>query len=72
VIVTIDFDSPGQQRLRRWIDTLLDALEAEPNAIPGMTCGHFYASLAGLPGAQLVEWSSQAHDDALARHGRAD
>jgi hypothetical protein len=71
VIVTIGFDGSDEQRLRRWIDAVVDALEAEPNAIPGMISGHFHASLAGNRVLNYAEWTSeQAYDDALA-HGPA-
>jgi hypothetical protein len=69
VTVTIDFEGSDDQRLRGWIDVVVDALEAEPNAIPGMICGHFHASLAGNRALNYAEWTSeQAYDDALA-HG---
>jgi Antibiotic biosynthesis monooxygenase len=59
VIVTIDFDGSDEQRLRGWINAVVDALEAEPNAIPGMICGHFHASLAGNRVLNYAEWTSE-------------
>jgi hypothetical protein len=67
VIVTIDFDGPDGQRLRRWIDGVVDALEAEPHPIPGMIRAHFHASTDGNQVLNYAEWTSErAYDEALA------
>jgi hypothetical protein len=67
VINTVDFEGPDEQRLRRWIDNVVDALEAEPNAIPGMISAHLHVSTTGDRVLNFAEWTSErAYDEALA------
>lgn len=67
VINTVDFDGPDEQRLRQWIDNVVDALEAEPSAIPGMISAHLHVSTTGDRVLNFAEWTSeQAYDEALA------
>jgi hypothetical protein len=67
VINTVDFDGPDEQRLRQWIDNVVDALEAEPNAIPGMISAHLHVSITGDRVLNFAEWTSErAYDEALA------
>lgn len=66
VFVTIEFDGPDPQRQRRWIDSVLDALEAEPKPIPGMIAAHFHTSTDGTQVLNYAEWTSEhAYDEAL-------
>jgi Antibiotic biosynthesis monooxygenase len=69
VINTVEFDGPDEPRLRRWIDGVIDALEAEPNDIPGLICAHLHVSSVGTRVLNFAEWTSeQAYDEALS-HG---
>ncbi|MBA3372880.1 MAG: antibiotic biosynthesis monooxygenase [Euzebyaceae bacterium] len=47
---------------------MLDALEAEPEPVPGLTSAQFHASTDGRQVINYAEWTSeQAHSDALDR-----
>lgn len=68
VFVTIDFDGPGPERQRRWIDGVLAAFEAEPEPVPGLIAAHFHTSIDGTQVINYAEWSSErAYDEALNR-----
>jgi hypothetical protein len=67
VIVTIDFDGPDRHRQAHWVDTVVSALETEPEATPGLIAAHFHRSIDGAKVVNYAEWTSeQAHRDALA------
>ncbi len=68
VIVVIEFDAPSVQRQQRWIDGVLDALEAETEPVPGLMAAHFHTSTDGRRVINYAEWfSDQAYSDALDR-----
>jgi deazaflavin-dependent oxidoreductase (nitroreductase family) len=71
VVVSVEFDGPDQQRQRRWVDTVLDALAAETEPHPGGISGHFHVSTDGTRVLNYAEWTDEdAHHDALERSGR--
>lgn len=71
VIVSVEFDGPDEQRQRRWIDTVFEALDAETELHPGGISGHFHVSTDGTRVLNYAEWTSEeAHRDALERSGQ--
>jgi Antibiotic biosynthesis monooxygenase len=71
VVNTVDFDGPDEDRLRRWIDGVVDALEAEPDGIPGLICAHLHVSATGTRVLNFAEWTTEeAYDGALAKGPR--
>jgi hypothetical protein len=67
VIDTVDFDGQNEQRLYRWIDGVIDALEAEPDDIPGLICAYLHVSASGTRVVNFAEWTSErAYAEALA------
>jgi len=71
VAVTVEFDGPDAQRLRRWIDTVFDALEAEAGPHPGGISGHFHVSTDGTRVLNYAEWTDEAaHREAVERSGQ--
>jgi hypothetical protein len=66
VIVSIDFEGPDRHRQAHWVDTVVTALETEPEANPGLIAAHFHRSVDGTKVVNYAEWTSdQAHNDAL-------
>jgi hypothetical protein len=66
VIVTIDFEGPDRHRQAHWVDTVVSALETDPDATPGLIAAHFHRSIDGAKVVNYAEWTSeQAHHDAL-------
>ncbi|GAA0930694.1 hypothetical protein [Nonomuraea longicatena] len=71
VVVDVEFDGPDAQRQRRWIDTVLNAVAAEPEPHPGGISGHFHVSTDGARVLNYAEWTDEdSHRDALAGSGR--
>jgi hypothetical protein len=71
VIVSVQFDGPDQQRQRKWIDTVFEALEAETELHPGGISGHFHVSLDGTRVLNYAEWIDEnSHRDALEKSGQ--
>jgi hypothetical protein len=71
VIVSIEFDDADPVRQRAWVDTVFDAIEAEPVAIGGGISGHFHASVDGTRALNYAEWTDEAaHQAALDRSGQ--
>jgi Antibiotic biosynthesis monooxygenase len=71
VIVSIEFDGPDEQRQKRWIDAVFEALEAEAAPHPGGISGHFHLSSDGARVLNYAEWTSEeAHREALERSGQ--
>lgn len=71
VIVNVEFAGPGEQRLRRWVDTVFEALDAEPILHPGGIAGYFHLSLDGTRVLNYAEWTSEdAHREALENSGQ--
>lgn len=70
VAITIDFDGPDEARARTWIDTVFEALDAEPSPPAGGIGGHFHISLDGTRVFNYAEWIDEAsHVAALERSG---
>jgi Antibiotic biosynthesis monooxygenase len=71
VIVSVEFDGPDEQRQRRWVDTVFEALDAETEPHPGGISGHFHISVDGARVLNYAEWTSEeAHRDAIERSGQ--
>ncbi|MCI0391823.1 MAG: antibiotic biosynthesis monooxygenase [Acidobacteria bacterium] len=71
VIVSVEFDGPDEQRQRRWVDTVFEALEAETEPHPGGISGHFHLSVDGARVLNYAEWTSEeAHREAVERSGQ--
>jgi hypothetical protein len=71
VIVSIEFDGADEQRQRRWVDTVFEALEAETELHPGGISGHFHISADGTRVLNYAEWTSEeTHRDAIERSGQ--
>ncbi|WP_170991103.1 nitroreductase/quinone reductase family protein [Herbidospora galbida] len=65
VAVEAEFDAPDPDRLRRWIDTVFDAMAAE-DPHPGGISGRFHTSLDGTRMLNLAGWTgAEAHEEAL-------
>jgi Antibiotic biosynthesis monooxygenase len=66
VLVTIDFADDVDEPARRWVDSVIAAIEAEPEPIPGLVAGHFHLSEDRRRVVNYAEWTSeQAYDLAL-------
>jgi hypothetical protein len=66
VIVTVDFEGADRHRQAHWVDTVISALEAEPEGTPGLIAAHFHRSIDGTRVVNYAEWASeQAHRDAV-------
>jgi Antibiotic biosynthesis monooxygenase len=71
VIVSIEFDGADEQRQRRWVDAVFEALEAETELHPGGISGYFHISVDGTRVLNYAEWTSEeAHRDAIERSGQ--
>lgn len=70
VAVDVEFDGPDPARQRDWVDTVFEALGADPAPAPGGISGHFHLGTDGTRVLNYAEWeSAQAHIDALAGPG---
>jgi heme-degrading monooxygenase HmoA len=71
VIVSVEFDGPDEQRQKRWVDTVFEALEAEIEPHPGGISGHFHICVDGTRVLNYAEWTSEeAHREAIERSGQ--
>ena len=71
VIVSVEFEGPDERRQRRWIDTVFEAMAAEPLLPPGGISGHFHISIDGTRVLNYAEWTNEkAHQDALDQSGQ--
>jgi hypothetical protein len=71
VIVSVEFDGPDEQRQKRWVDTVFEALEAETELHPGGISGHFHVSVDGARVLNYAEWTDEnAHREAIERSGQ--
>ncbi|GAB1818939.1 antibiotic biosynthesis monooxygenase [Herbidospora sp. RD11066] len=67
VLVDVRFDGPDPARLRRWIDAVFTALEAETEPHPGGISADFLVSADGTRVLNFAEWTSaEAHENAVA------
>ncbi|MFI2782088.1 antibiotic biosynthesis monooxygenase [Streptomyces sp. ALB3] len=70
VIVDVEFAGPDPARQRDWVDAVFEALESEPEPVPGGLTAHFHLGTAGDRVLNYAEWeTAQAHVDALASGG---
>jgi hypothetical protein len=70
VVVSVEFDAADAARQRAWIDTVFEAIEAEPTPIAGGIAGHFHVSADGTRVLNYAEWVDEAsHQAALDRAG---
>ncbi len=66
VVVSVEFDGPDQQRQRRWVDTVFDAMAGETEPHPGGISAHFHVSTDSTRILNYAEWTDeQAHRNAL-------
>lgn len=71
VIVSVEFAGPNQQRQRRWVDTVFNALDAEPELPAGGISGYFHVSLDGGRVLNYATWTDEkSHRDALEGSGQ--
>jgi Antibiotic biosynthesis monooxygenase len=71
VVVSVEFDGPDEQRQKQWVDSVFEALEAEPEPHPGGISGHFHLSVDGVRVLNYAEWTSEeAHCEAIERSGQ--
>ncbi|MFE4060741.1 antibiotic biosynthesis monooxygenase [Streptomyces sp. NPDC059096] len=70
VIVDVEFEGPDPARGRDWADTVLQAIETDPDPAPGGISAFFHVSTDGTRVLDLAGWESeQAHADAVAARG---
>ncbi|MEO8660406.1 MAG: NAD(P)H-binding protein [Bryobacteraceae bacterium] len=71
VVVSVEFDGADEQRQRQWVDTVFEALEAEPVLPQGGISGHFHVSTDGTRVINYAEWTTaEAHEAALEQSGQ--
>ena len=71
VVVEVKFDGPDEPRQRRWVDTVFEALDAEPVLHPGGIAGYFHLSIDGTRVLNYAEWTSEeAHCEAIENSGQ--
>ena len=69
-IVIVEVQTDGHDTARQWIDTVFDALAAEPTPHPGGISGHFHVSLDGTRVLNYAEWVDEAsHVEAVSGTG---
>lgn len=67
IAVSIEFEGPDEERLRRWVDGWFRGDESEVDDFDGLLAAHFHVSTDGTRVLNYAEWvSEQAHIDALA------
>ncbi|MGW4469957.1 nitroreductase family deazaflavin-dependent oxidoreductase [Nonomuraea sp. NPDC004354] len=71
VAAGVGFDGPDPERQRRWVDTVLAALDGETAPAPGGISGYFHVSTDGTRALAYAEWTDeQAHRDAVEGSGQ--
>ncbi|GGP44055.1 NAD(P)H-binding protein [Saccharothrix coeruleofusca] len=71
VVVSVEFDGPDEQRQRRWVDTVFDALTSEAAPPAGLISANFHLSTDGTRLINYAEWTdARAHRDAMAKSGQ--
>jgi hypothetical protein len=71
VTVSVEFDGPDEGRQRRWVDTVFEALAAEPALHPGGISGHFHISTDGTRVLNYAEWiDEESHREAIEKSGQ--
>lgn len=70
VIVEVEFEGPGAERQKAWVDAVFEALASDPVPAPGGISAHFHVSTDGTRVLNYAQWETeQAHIDALAAPG---
>jgi NAD(P)-dependent dehydrogenase (short-subunit alcohol dehydrogenase family) len=70
VAVNVEFDGADENRQRQWVDSVLEALDAESELPRGGIAGHFHVSTDGTRVLNYAEWTDeQAHIAALEKNG---
>lgn len=71
VLVWVEFDGPDERRQRRWVDIVIDALDAENDLPAGGISGHFHLSSDGTRVLNYAEWTDKdSHQRALDPSGQ--
>lgn len=71
VFVSVEFESADEDRQRRWVDTVFDAVSSDPDLPAGGISGYFHLSLDGTRVLNYAEWVDEAaHREALERSGQ--
>jgi len=71
VMVSVEFEGPDEQRQRRWIDTVFDAIHDETELPPGGISGYFHTSIDGTRVLNYAEWiDEESHRWAIERSGQ--
>ena len=71
VMVTIEFEGPDHDRLRRWADLVFEAMSEETEPPAGGLGAHFHLSTDGTRILNYAEWTSaEAHIAALESSGQ--
>jgi hypothetical protein len=69
-IVIVEVQTDGHDTARQWIDSVFDALAAEPTLHPGGISGHFHVSVDGTRVLNYAEWLDEAsHVEAVGGTG---
>jgi hypothetical protein len=70
VAVSVEFDAADETRARAWIDSVFEAIAADPAPPAGGLGAHFHVSLDGTRVLNYAEWIDEAsHVAALERSG---
>lgn len=71
VMITVEFEGSDPARQRAWVDTVIEALEAEKSLHPGGISGRFHLSTDGKKVLNYAEWTSEdAHREAIQNSGQ--
>jgi hypothetical protein len=71
VLVSVEFDGPDEDRLKRWVDLVFEALGDEKTPHPGGISAHFHLSEDCTRIANYAEWRSVAdHIEAIESSGQ--
>jgi hypothetical protein len=66
VIVSVEFEGPDEARQKRWVDTVLAALDGSTSHPGGGISGHFHVSLDGRRALNYAEWiDEESHRRAM-------
>lgn len=71
VLVEVEFTGSDEARQRRWVDTVLDALDSEIDHPTGGIAGHFHLSVDGTRVINCALWvDEEAHRQAMEASGQ--
>jgi len=72
VMITVEFEGSDPARQRAWVDTVIEALDAEEDLHPGGISGRFYLSTDGKKVLNYAAWASEdAHREAIQNSGQS-